>query len=157
MNKKVKVFIFAEIIYGLIGNYILLIVYCILTSLKSGRLHKLSPDILNPFVYIGSCNIDLFFWQFFILGNILILVFPVYLAFVYEPKGKIMQTGLIKVTDQISIPVPAGSGQFGRQRFMTYEDLDNTKEIKEFVYQKSQKKVPDKGGMGSLVWLFSTI
>lgn len=25
MNKKVKVFIFAEIIYGLIGNYILLI------------------------------------------------------------------------------------------------------------------------------------
>lgn len=147
MNKKVKVFIFAEIIYGLIGNYILLIVYCILTSLKSGRLHKLSPDILNPFVYIGSCNIDLFFWQFFILGNILILVFPVYLAFVYEPKGKIMQTGLIKVTDQISIPVPAGSGQFGRQRFMTYEDLDNTKEIKEFVYQKSQKKVPDKGGI----------
>ena len=92
MNKKVKVFIFAEIIYGLIGNYILLIVYFILTSLKSGRLHKLSPDILNPFVYIGSCNIDLFFWQFFILGNILILVFPVYLAFVYEPKGKIMQT-----------------------------------------------------------------
>lgn len=147
MNKKVKVFIFAEIIYGLIGNYILLIVYFILTSLKSGRLHKLSPDILNPFVYIGSCNIDLFFWQFFILGNILILVFPVYLAFVYEPKGKIMQTGLIKVTDQISIPVPAGSGQFGRQRFMTYEDLDNTKEIKEFVYQKSQKKVPDKGGI----------
>ena len=49
MNKKVKVFIFAEIIYGLIGNYILLIVYFILTSLKSGRLHKLSPDILNPF------------------------------------------------------------------------------------------------------------
>jgi len=31
MNKKVKVFIFAEIIYGLIGNYILLIVYFILT------------------------------------------------------------------------------------------------------------------------------
>ena len=30
---------------------------------------------------------------------------------------------------------------------MTYEDLDNTKEIKEFVYQKSQKKVPDKGGI----------
>ena len=57
MNKKVKVFIFAEIIYGLIGNYILLIVYCILTSLKSGRLHKLSPDILNPFVYIYHVDI----------------------------------------------------------------------------------------------------
>jgi hypothetical protein len=27
MNKKLRVFIFAEIIYGLIGNYILLIVY----------------------------------------------------------------------------------------------------------------------------------
>lgn len=147
MNKKLRVFIFAEIIYGLIGNYILLIVYFILTSLKSGRLHKLSPDILNPFVYIGSCNIDLFFWQFFILGNILILVFPFYLAFVYEPKGKIIQTGLIKVTDKISIPVPAGSGQYGRQRFMTYDDLDNTKEIREFVYQKNQKKNPDKGGI----------
>lgn len=88
MNKKVKVFIFAEIIYGLIGNYILLIVYCILTSLKSGRLHKLSPDILNPFVYIGSCNIDLFFWQFFILGNILILVFRYTLPLYMNRKEK---------------------------------------------------------------------
>lgn len=69
MNKKLRVFIFAEIIYGLIGNYILLIVYFILTSLKSGRLHKLSPDILNPFVYIGSCNIDLFFLAIFYSGK----------------------------------------------------------------------------------------
>lgn len=147
MNKKLRVFIFAEIIYGLIGNYILLIIHFFLTSLKAGSSLKLTSDILNPVMYLSHCNIDSFFCKFFLLGNILILVFPFYLAFVYEPKGKIIQTGLIKVTDKISIPVPAGSGQYGRQRFMTYDDLDNTKEIREFVYQKNQKKNPDKGGI----------
>ena len=92
MNKKLKVFICAELFFGVIGNYILMILHFLLTALKMGNSLILTSDVLNPFVYLGNCNIDDFFIKFFAFGNILIFIFPVYFSFVYEPKGKIMKT-----------------------------------------------------------------
>ncbi len=150
MKKKIRIFLIAEIIFSLLGNYtVIFLWYFLSSSLKGGTL-EFSAEYLNiiPFLMQNSGNI--FFGKVMLLVNLLILVFTLYMSFVYEGHGKIMETGTIKVTDAIEIPVASGNGQYGSQRFLTYDDLNKIKELKCFVYyprKKNKIKTGKKGGI----------
>lgn len=51
--------------------------------------------------------------------SIAALAFCVLIMITTNMHSKLAQVSTIKVTDTISIPVPAGNGQYGNERFLT--------------------------------------
>lgn len=145
MKKKIKVFILSYIFYGIIGTYLVTLLYRIFFSLQNGESIKFSAEFINVFLFINDHIENSFFQQILFIANIVLILISTYLAFIYEPQGKITQTGLMKVTDTIFIPIPAGTGQYGSSHFMTFEELDRTKEIK--CYNTKTEEKPKKGGV----------
>lgn len=148
MKKKIKVFIFSEIFYALIFNYVSLPLFQFFKNLSEGAAFatiKLDP---MGIALILQTNIrDAFFIKYLIITNLLYALLPLYLIFA-EHKGQILKTGTMSITDKISIPVSAGNGEYGNQHFLTLPELKRVKEISCYRYYgiEDTKRRPVKGG-----------
>lgn len=151
MEKKIKVFIFSEVFFALLGNYIFILLFHIIKSAKMGVEFNVSfaPHNILLIMRANISDGDGFFWKYLILINILIMLMPLHLV-LSDHKGQILKTGMMSITDKIKIPVPAGNGQYGRAHFMTYAELDNVEEISCYKYYPGQReekrKLPSRGG-----------
>lgn len=144
MKKKVKVFFLSEFFFGVVANIIAVILFCVIVSVKLG---ETSADYILKHVFrIIYENVSHpLLSQLLLLTNGLVLFISIYIAFFYESNTKILKTGMTRVTDQISIPVSAGSSQYGTSRFMTLSELDHLSEVGCLKYDGH--KMPQKGGI----------
>lgn len=147
MGKKIKTFFLSILTVGLVINYAAVLLYEVLVNIAKGTMIK--PNLFpSHIVYvILISHQDKAFCVFFVVVNTLVLFFSFYLAFISEAKEKILRTGINRVTDKISIPVPAGNGQYGNSHFMNLKELSSVKEIHCFEYKPEQKRKPQKGGL----------
>ncbi len=144
MKKKIRVLLFSYIVFGVMCNYLAILFYHILTSIKDKKEIAFSFKFLNIIPLLDSYSSHIFFRQVILITNLIVVFISVYLAFIYEPQGKIMRTGLMQITNKIYIPVPAGTGQYGRAHFMSFTELEQTKEIK--CYENKPDRKPERGG-----------
>lgn len=148
MRKKIKAFLLIEILYSILGNYLCFILYQILNGAKEGNI-EISWKISSIFEILQNSNSDAFLWKLIAAMNIAIFFVSIYLVFMYEPKARILKTGMVSVTNTISIPIPAGNGQYGRAHFMDYAELDQVKELTCYSYNSLRRNsaLPKKGGV----------
>lgn len=143
MKKKIKSFFVSEFIFGLIANgcgILLCYFYKEIFLYKSNHINLEVSVIWLDF--IENLN-NPFFMRYMIIINILVLILS-FVIVLSDGKGKIYRTGIIKITDKISIPVPAGNGEYGSRHFMTYDELDAIEELS--CYSFHAKRKPDNGG-----------
>ena len=144
MKKKIKVFCAGQICLGTIALYLGTIFFVALDNLKKGLS---AGEPLNPIEairYVIQCKND-FFLKYIGIIEFLVVLLDLYLIF-SDKKGKILDTGVQRITEKISIPVPSGSGQYGTQRFMTLKEIEELSEISIYEYQEGEKP-PTKGGV----------
>lgn len=150
MKKKLKVLAIVEMVYGILANYIAVILFQFFSSSKEGSI-VISWKISAVIECVKNNYNDPFFIQFFLIINLAVFFVAFYLAFMYESKAKILDTGLVRITDKIQIPVSAGNGQYGFAHFMGYGELDKIEELNCYkcnVYKKSDAlKKPQSGGV----------
>ena len=79
---------------------------------------------------------------FFIVLQLLWLVFVIYCEMDIQPV--ISQVDEQKITDYISIPVPAGNGQHGNERFLTSKEKEEIYDVFEF---SGKEQLQGKGGV----------
>lgn len=131
---------------GLLGTYLAVLVFQLMDNVKYGQGIVVSPSPLNALHIIAGHMSSQIFRQYIVLVNALFLMISIALTFV-DHKGKILQIGLIKITDKIQIPAPAGSGQYGSQHFMTVEELSQVKELSCYLYRGNKgDNAPRRGG-----------
>lgn len=145
MKRKVKTFILSNILLGGIGNYFSVSVLNAFTVLKSGG--RISAQVLNIFPYLIAHSSDEVLHKALLVTNLAVILASVYFAFLYESPGRILKTKERRITDKISIPYPAGNGQYGNSDFMDYAELDSTKELSCYTYNPSRPKPPKRGGV----------
>lgn len=144
MKKKIKVFCVAQICLGTIALYLGTIFLAALDNLKKGLS---AGEPLNPIEairYVTQCKSD-FFLKYIGIIEFLVVLLVLYLIF-SDKKGKILDTGVKRITERISIPVPAGSGQYGSQRFMEFSEIEEIPEISIYEYKEGENP-PPKGGV----------
>lgn len=115
-----------------------------LDNLKKGLS---AGEPLNPIEairYVIQCKND-FFLKYIGIIEFLVVLLDLYLIF-SDKKGKILDTGVQRITERISIPVPAGSGQYGSQRFMEFSEIEEIPEISIYEYKEGENP-PPKGGV----------
>lgn len=146
MNKKIKIFVFSELFLGMFVTYFAILLFQILNNIKYKQPVEVDLSLINAFHIISDNNGDGFFVYYILLINALALLIAIYLNFA-DHKGKILKTGLVRITDKVWIPAPSGSGQYGSQHFMSVEELSHVEELSCCIYRGFKKsKLPQKGG-----------
>ena len=82
---------------------------------SKGSINHFSPDVnyINAILALRDRNVMIFSL------SITALAFCVLIMITTNMHSKLAQVSTIRVTDTISIPVPAGNGQYGNERFLT--------------------------------------
>lgn len=130
----------------MLGTYLAVLAFQLMDNVKYGQGIGVSPSPVNAIHIIASHMRSQIFWQYIVLVNALCLMISIAMTFV-DHKGKILQTGLVRITDKIQIPAPAGSGQYGSQHFMPVEELSQVKELCCYLYRGHKgDNAPRRGG-----------
>lgn len=147
MKKKIKVFILSEILFGVLGNYVFILLFHIVSLIKEGAELDIDFAPYQTWIILHTNLANNYFLRYLLLANILIMLMPLYLVF-SDHKGQILKTGMLTITDKISIPVPAGNGEYGKAHFMNYKELDEMEEVSCYKFYSGRKnqKLPSKGG-----------
>ena len=132
-KKKRKIFIFITIIEMMIAPIIIYIIHQMLSMLFQGQLNMDNLDVsygaaLHVLVQYRSCQI------FFVFLQILYCALWIFSSLAVQQQ--IEEVDMIEVTDKIKIPVKAGDGQFGNQRFLTEEEKEEVYQICEISENK---------------------
>lgn len=146
MKKKIKGFFLSELCFSLLGNYSIALLFQLYGNLKNREKIEISfapTDIIEVFMDNAS---KFPFFQFIVIVNIAVFCASLYLVF-EDHKGSILNTKLVQITDKIFIPVSAGTGQYGRQHFMTLKELDAVDELETYKYTNKNTKPPKSGGI----------
>lgn len=133
-----------EMALGGIAAYLVMLFIQILKSYKeSGR----GLDIWELNYSLSALGLlqEEKFVQLLVMILLTVTFINIYYIFLHQSNRQILATGMIKITDKIFIPEPAGNGQYGSAHFMKLKELSEVKEIKEFYYGGKGRKKPCGG------------
>lgn len=123
--------------------------YC-MTCLGQGQLFDISliqkisyMEALDNLFHIGQLQLLYIFFQ---------LIFAFFCFYIgIRARPQVSQIDTYKLTDYIEVPVPAGNGQHGNERFLTEEEKAELFDVFEYDGRKTYPKLPDNGNGGVVV------
>lgn len=131
------------------------IVELAVSPLAAYLLHQLILQFKNQFLHISFTEFDFSYYRALQIlrssGQVRLIYLSIQLLYVafclwilLESGKKLGKVDTMPITDDISIPVPAGNGQHGNERFMTEREKD--KFFQTFVFT-GKEKLAGKGGL----------
>lgn len=142
-RKKVKLFALFEVIIAPFFLLIAVIVFQVMYALKNDTLVGFKC-IYEPTVIINQYGGEKAFWELIILLQLIGALISIS-TIIFPSNSKILDTGMMEITKDIKIPVPAGNGQYGRAHFLDMEELLSLPDIA--CYAVDKEDFPRRGGL----------
>lgn len=138
-KKNITLFLVCTAIDIFLSVWLAYIIHQILTAIPAGQSLSLQlsyPDALYAFATMHKVRV----W--FLALQLIYMSMVLYSFFHFE--NQIINVDTIHITDDIEVPVPAGNGQHGNERFLTEQEKADLFQVFEFT---GHEKLQGKGGI----------
>lgn len=138
-RKNVILFLICTVLDIFLSVWLAYVIHQLLTAIPAGQPLSLKlsyPDALYAFVTLHKVRV----W--FLALQLIYMSMVLYSFFHFG--NQIINIDTIHITEDIEVPVPAGNGQHGNERFLTEQEKENLFNIFEFT---GHEKLQGKGGL----------